>query len=238
MLEVACAWEPIIAEREKSNLSVAWIDFRKAFDLVPHQWVKDMLGAIRAPSLVRRTINTVMRHWRTALEVRTATGTATEQVRFRRGLFQGDSLSPLLFVLTVGPLSSYLGLAGGVQNAHHGSPITHLLFMDDLKVFEKSQEDLEAAVEGVEGLSAAVGMTLGAGKCAVAHLRAGRLRQRGGVELQGEDIEEISGSTYRYLGIEQVIGTRSRETKDKVVREYLRRVQAVWSSPPSRQVPK
>ena len=86
-------------------------------------------------------------------------------------------------------------------------------------------------MEGVEGLSTAVGMTLGAGKCAVAHLRAGRLRQRGGVEFQGDDIEEISGSTYRYLGIEQMIGTRSRETKDKVVREYLQRVQIVWSSP-------
>ena len=134
-------------------------------------------------------------------------------------------------MLTVAPLSSYLGLAGGVQSAHHGSPITHLLFMDDLKVFERSQEDLEAAVEGVVGLSTAVGMTLGAGKCAVAHLRAGRLRQKGGVEFQGDDIEEISGSTYRYLGIEQMIGIRSRETKDKVVREYLQRVQIVWSSP-------
>ena len=103
--------------------------------------------------------------------------------------------------------------------------------MDDLKVFERSQEDLEAVVEGLEGLSTAVGMTLGAGKCAVAHLRAGRLRQRGGVEFQGDDIEEISGSTYRYLGIEQMIGTRSKETKDKVVMEYLQRVQIVWSSP-------
>ena len=200
-------------------------------DVVPHQWVRDMLQAIRAPTLVRRTIKKVMRHWRTGLEVRTTAGTAVEPVRFRRGLFQGDSLSPILLVLTVAPLSSYLGLTGGVESAHHGSLITHLLFMDDLKVFERSKEDLEAAVEGVEELSAAVGMTLGAGKCAVAHLRSGRIRQRGGVELRSDSIEEISDSTYRYLGIEQVIGIRSRETKDKVVREYLRRVQIVWSSP-------
>ena len=47
-------------------------------------------------------------------------------------------------------------------------------------------------------------------------------------ERRGDDIEEISDGTYRYLGIEQVIGTPSRETKDKVVQEYLRRAQIVW----------
>ena len=151
------------AKVDKMNLSVAWIDFRKAYDVVPHQ---DMLQAIRAPTLVRHTIGKVMRQWRMGLEVRTAADIAVEQVEFRRGLFQGDSLSPLLFVLTVAPLSSFLRLAGGVQSAHHESAVTHLLFMDDLKVFERSQEDLEATVEGVEGLSAAVGITLGARKCA------------------------------------------------------------------------
>ena len=95
-----------------------------------------------------------MRHWVTEIEIRTEGATVREPVRFRRGLFQGDSLSPLLFVLAVAPLSSFLGLAGGFSSPHHESPVTHLLFMDDLKVFEESKVELDSTVEGVQGLSA------------------------------------------------------------------------------------
>ena len=38
------------------------------------------------------------------------------------------------------------------------------------------------------------------------------------------------GDTYKYLGVQQVFGPCSRETKTRVVAEYLRRVQLVWSS--------
>ncbi len=37
------------AKRDRRSLSVAWIDYRKAFDMVPHAWIDTMLKAIRAP---------------------------------------------------------------------------------------------------------------------------------------------------------------------------------------------
>ena len=123
----------------RRNLSVAWLDFRKAYDVVPHQWVKDLLAAVRAPELVQRSVGKVMGLWRTDLEVMTEAGTARIGIQFRRGLFQGDALSPLLFVMAVAQLSSLLGIAGVYSVAHHASPITHLLFMDDLKVLRNQR---------------------------------------------------------------------------------------------------
>ena len=139
--------------------------------MVPHEWLKDLLLAIQAPPLVRRTVQKVIRLWRTDLEVVTERGTERIRIRFLRGLFPGDALSPLLFVLAVAPLSLHLWIAGGYSTDHHASPVTHLLFIDDLKVFEESRIEL-STLEVVEGLAKVVGMYLGVGKCAVAHLRA------------------------------------------------------------------
>ena len=84
--------------------------------------------------------------------------------------------------------------------------------MDDLKVFEESKTELESTLGVVEGLASAVGMSLGVRKCAVAHLRAGRVRQLGGITSSGDEIEELGEWSYRYLGVEQIIGPRSRVT--------------------------
>ncbi len=58
-----------------------------------------MLKAIRAPKLVMRTVRMLIPMWATDILAQTEDGTAKLPVSFERGLFQGDSLSPLLFCL-------------------------------------------------------------------------------------------------------------------------------------------
>ncbi len=78
------------------------------------------------------------------------------------------------------------------------------MFMDDLKLYESKQEDLANTLADVERVASAVGMTLGVRKCAVAHLKKGKLRcKASGVAVSAGIIREIDSSTpYRYLGIE------------------------------------
>ena len=58
-------------------------------------------------------------------------------IRFKRGLYQRDSLSPLLFCLCVVPLSEMLRCSGGFRSEFQQEPLTHLSFMDDLKCYEE-----------------------------------------------------------------------------------------------------
>ena len=44
--------------REKKDLSVAWVDFKKAYDRVPHKWIRRCLRVMKAPKVVRRTDHT------------------------------------------------------------------------------------------------------------------------------------------------------------------------------------
>ena len=53
----------------------------------------------------------------------------------KRGIFQGDSLSPLMFILALIPLSPILRKAkAAYEFSESKENINHLLFMDDLKL--------------------------------------------------------------------------------------------------------
>lgn len=63
----------------------------------------------------------------------------------KRGIFQGDSLSPLLFVIIMIPLSMILkDEAKGFMFGNAGERVNHLLFMDDLKLYSSSEKELES----------------------------------------------------------------------------------------------
>ena len=175
-----------------------------------------------------------MSKWTTNLEVRSGEASMESRlVKFRRGLYQGDSLSPLLFTLAIAPLSHMLRRWDGYVFDYHPNPVTHTLFMDDLKIYAGGPEDLEATLTEVERVAEAVGMRLGIRKCGVAHLRNGRLvRMSVGVGVGAGMMEEIEpGAPYKYLGMEQIFTTHSREAKARVRAEYLRRVTIIWSLP-------
>ena len=72
--------------------------------------------------------------------------------------------------------------------------ITHLFYMDDLKVYEGDCEELAATVELTETEARAMGMQLVAPKCGVAHFRKGRVTLRGGVATRLHEIKELTSA--------------------------------------------
>ena len=88
------------ATSRSGNLSVAWIDSEKAYDRVPHGWLELVL---RAPAIVRRSVKYLIPLWESEFTVRTGANTVKTNLTFKWGLFQGDSLSPILFCLSIEP---------------------------------------------------------------------------------------------------------------------------------------
>ncbi len=114
----------------------------------------------------------------------TVNGITSIPVSLKRGLFQGDSLSPLLFCLCVAPVSHQLRKGQGYNSKHQSEPITHLMFVDDLKVYEETPERMTRTMRKVDEVSGAMGITMGLKKCAVAHARGGRMVRRGPLRLK------------------------------------------------------
>ena len=96
----------------------------------------------------------------------------------RRGIFQGDSLSPLLFVIAMlhVPLSSVLNeSAAGYQLSKKEGKITHLLFMDDLKLYGRNEEEINSLVHTVRVFTSDIRMDFGIEKCAMMVMKRGKL---------------------------------------------------------------
>ena len=135
----------------KKNLSMAWIDYKKAYDMVPHSWILECLEALGIDEGIRKLLENSMKKWSVEL---TCGSESLGDVGIKRGIFQGDSLSPLLFVACLIPLTYVLRRCAwiGYEFSSNGSKINHLLFMDDLKLYAKNEQSLESLVQSSPNL--------------------------------------------------------------------------------------
>ena len=99
--------------------------------MVSHSWILARLELVQVSDNILKFVKRSMANWQTEL---TSCGESLAKVNIRRAIYQGDSLSPLLFVICMILLTHILCKAktrytlGGVEKNNH------LLFMDDLKL--------------------------------------------------------------------------------------------------------
>ena len=216
-------------KRKRRCLSMAWLDYKKAYDMVPHSWLLEVMGMMGVAENVEGLMRESMGKWQTVLA---ADGKELGEVKIRRGIFQGDSLSPLLFVMVMTPLSILLKEEErGYEFGEQKRLINHLLFMDDLKLYAKTENDLGALLGVVELYSRDIGMEFGMDKCAVLTMKDGVRVERWGMELpSGEVMKEVDEEGYKYLGVLQTDKVMDRKMRDKVKAEYYRRVKLLAKS--------
>jgi hypothetical protein len=118
----------------KKNMSMAWSDYQNAFDRVPHSWIIKSLELVRINNKVISYTKKVMAQWRTCMCLRAEHKLIqTEDMKIECGIFQGDSLSPLLFCICLNPLTELNRLNTGYEEHTTKTKISHLLYMDGLK---------------------------------------------------------------------------------------------------------
>ena len=216
-------------KKRKTNLSMAWIDYKKAFDMVPHSWIIECLKIYGAANNLVTLLSNTMKHWKTTL---TASGTTLAEVNIRRGIFQGDSLSPLLFIVSMIPMTMILRKTGkGYQLGEQGIVINHLMFMDDIKIYGKNTKQLDSLVQTIRIITEDMRMEFGIDKCAVVNLSRGKITQTEGIKLpDNKTIRDIGMTSYKYLGILESDNIKNQEMKTAIRKEYFSRVKAILKS--------
>ena len=111
---------------------MAWIDLKKAFDIVPHSWLVKCLVLFGAVNNLMALLEQSMSSWRTEL---TTGEQVLDEVDIKRGIFQGDSLSLLLFLVALIPLTLILH----EKDQSKVRSWNHLLYMDDLKLYGRKE---------------------------------------------------------------------------------------------------
>ena len=144
---------------------MAWIDYKKAYDMVPHSCIIEYLDLFGVAENIKSLLVISIENWKVIL---CSGNSELGEVKIKRGIFQGDSLSPLVFVLALILLSLILRKAkAAYEFSESKEKINHLLFMDDLKLYRRSEKGLDSLVQTVRVFSEDIGMEFGIEECAV-----------------------------------------------------------------------
>ena len=222
--------------KHKRSVVMAWLDYQKAFDSVPHEWLLIALKLAKVPPLVISAIETLMQKWSTNLHLTSHEGDIqSNTIHYLRGIFQCDSLSVLLFILSVNPLSFLLKRLKGYQIGPSGkrdTTINHLFFVDDLKLIAVNLNLLKQQLDLVTQFSSDIGMIFGESKCAFLAIDKGKIVESHEViVMNGVTIKPLKdGDSYKYLGQDENIGYVGPLNKARVTAEYKKRVRKIWSS--------
>ena len=119
LLEIMETWTEILDEDD--GIDVAYLDFRKAFDLVSH---KHLLYKMSKYGITDQTLNWVTAFLNDRTQRVVIRGTASESCYFTIRMPQGSVLGPILFLIYINDLP--LGVI---------SPLS--LFADDSKIFTR-----------------------------------------------------------------------------------------------------
>nr|GFC70014.1 cysteine-rich receptor-like protein kinase [Tanacetum cinerariifolium] len=122
------------------------VDFEKAFDSVSWKYLDYMLHKLGFGSRWRTWINNCLMSARTFILIN---GSPTLEFSLKRGLRQGDHLSPFLFIIVMEGL--HMALNDGIaSNMFHGVRIgsnihlLHLFYADDVIILSDwNQNDME-----------------------------------------------------------------------------------------------
>ena len=155
------------------------------------------------------------------------------EVEIKQGLFQGDYLSLLVFVLALIPLSLILRKAKAVYEfSESKEKINHLLFMDDLKSYSRSEKGLDSLVQTFCVFSEDIGMVFGIEKYAMLVMEKGKIVKSVGIEFpDGKVIKSLQeGESKKYLVILEADKILEEKMKFNVSKEYIRRIRKVLKS--------
>lgn len=172
--------------REKLVDAVVFLDFRAAFDVVPHALLLQMLRRRRCPLAIQSLLASLNCLGLSSRIV--ANGQTSPPFPRTRGVLQGSPISPCLFNLFVDDLLCRLN--------HHADPTIPraLFYADDGTLLARPGQDLQPWVDLVFRWAQDNGMELNVAKC-------GYLTTRPGVpplRLGPDAIPYVD--TYRYLG--------------------------------------
>ena len=140
------------------------------------------------------------------------------ETKIQRGIFQGDALLPLLFIIAMMPQDHiFRKYTARYKLSRSQEKINHLMYMDDIKLFAKNEKELETLIHTVRIYSQDKGMEFGIEKCALLVMKSGKRHLTDGIELPNQDKIRMlaENETYKYLGILEADTIKQVEMKNK-----------------------
>ena len=236
------------------ELHILYIDFENAFGSVDHDKLIETLTLLGLPQDVLRVIRDLYpgrdaegRPMQTCFRM---PGGLSETLPILRGTIQGDSLSPLLFILYLEPLLRWM--KSGNRGYKHGGDVgvetTAPAYADDLALLTSTIADMRVQATKLQKFTRWAKIKVNVSKCAI----TGK-NYSGGVTTEGLQYRNITyehpllakqaypylppGQTYKYLGVHvcpELRWDKNATDLTSAVRDKLRSIGTSLASPTQR----
>ena len=168
-----CSFDSQHGGSNQHPANVAVLDYKKNYDMVSQSWTLHCLKMYKISNQVEQCIEKTMQTWRVEL---TAGGKSFADVKIQRRIFQGNALSPLLFVIAMMPVNHILRKCKAVTNSvNHRKKSTTWCTWTTL-----NEKELENLLQTVRIFSQDTGMEFGFEKCAMLVMKCGKRSLRKG----------------------------------------------------------
>lgn len=199
---------------KKADFWGVYLDYKKALDSVSHGGVLKILEIYQIDEKFQNFLKFSMSQWTTRLE------NSKSLIHVERGLFQGDPLSVVLFWTLLNPLSFMLRQQKDAGLDIKSVKITHLQYMDDVKLFSNSFDDLCRLYKVFLDYSTQIGMTINYDKSYIFQIVNGQLRETSKSLDRLQNLKKPE----KFLGYYQIPGIDNDINKQQKLASFLDKV--------------
>ena len=224
------------ARDNNKTLATAWIDVRKAYDSVSHSWLIKCLEIHRVPTKLVKTISNIIDSWSVQLVIPLEENDVlSDIIKIVNGLLQGDSMCGNLFTLSLNPAAWEIRRTNGYSLSKPiETKITHLIFIDDLKVFTKSLAKLIALLSDLKKKMEDAGLYWNMKKTNFLLMLKGKrdliiekIKLEDDTIIDAVKIEDL----YKFLGVPEAEKHVIHDLMTSLTLQIQQRASIVWSSP-------
>ena len=212
------------ARHNKKTCHITFFDLKDAFGSISHELISHILNRYNLPNNIKSYINSLYScidgsvigpTWR------------SDRFTFRRGVFQGDPLSPTIFICVFNPLLEYLktevkhGYALDADTKTISTP-----FADDFNVITSNSRTHQRILHNVEKFAISMNLCLEPTKCKSISISSGSSKVQE-FKLSNQTVGSIIDAPEKFLGSQITFHGKQSDTFDYIHKGILDSLQNI-----------
>jgi hypothetical protein len=158
-------------KHKKRTAHIAFFDLADAFGSVPHDTILHALKRNHFPQEVQEYFKTFYTNVRSRVITKSF---KTDIFQFRKGVTQGDPMSPIIFILAFQPILDFLKSQEHLGVSVNGENIITLPYADDFCVITSNMKTQQRLISEIHFRINCMGMRLKPSKCRTYSIKSGK----------------------------------------------------------------